>query len=78
MASGVDALVVMPMNSRAIAGVVRKAKEKEIIFVGYANDIPDADGYLKWDDPSAGTKMGVIIADFVKKNSSAARPRSAC
>ena len=68
MASGVDALVVMPMDSRAIGGVVRKAKEKGIVFVGYANDIPDADGYLKWDDPDAGTKMGVIIADFIKKN----------
>jgi ribose transport system substrate-binding protein len=68
IASGVDALVVMPMDANAIGGVVRKAHDKGIVFVGYANIVPGADGYMKWNDVDAGTKMGEIIGDFVKKN----------
>lgn len=68
IASGVDALVVMPMDANAIGGIVRKCHEQGIVFVGYANIVPSADGYMKWDDVDAGTKMGAIIGDFVKAN----------
>jgi ribose transport system substrate-binding protein len=68
IASGVDALVVMPLDANAIGGVVEKAKENKIVFVGYANIVPGNDGYLKWDDTQAGTELGAVIVDFVKKN----------
>jgi ribose transport system substrate-binding protein len=68
IASGVDALVVMPMDANAIGGIVRKCHDKGIVFVGYANIVPGADAYMKWNDVDAGTKMGAIIGDFVKKN----------
>jgi ribose transport system substrate-binding protein len=68
IASGVDALVVMPMDANAIGGIVRKCHDKGITFVGYANIVPGADGYMKWNDLDAGTRMGGIIGDFVKQN----------
>lgn len=67
IAGGVDALVVLPNDPHAIGGVVQKCKEKGIVFVGYANEIPGADGYLKWDDPQAGTAMGGMVAKHIKE-----------
>jgi ribose transport system substrate-binding protein len=68
IASGVDALVVLPLDANAIGGVVKKAHENHIIFVGYANNVPDNDGYLKWDDTQAGTELGAKIVEFTKAN----------
>ena len=68
IASGVDALVVMPLDANAVGGVLQKAHDNNIIFVGYANNVPGNDGFLKWDDTQAGTELGAVIVDFVKKN----------
>jgi ribose transport system substrate-binding protein len=68
IASGVDALVVLPLDANAATTVVAKAHENNIIFVGYANNVPGNDGYLKWDDTQAGTALGQLIGDFTKKN----------
>ena len=67
IASGVDALVVLPLDANAIGGVVKKCHEKGMIFVGYANNVPGNDGYLKWDDTQAGTGLGELIGKFVKE-----------
>src|SRR6266478_4805630 len=45
IASGVDALVVLPLDANAIGGVVKKCHDKGILFVGYANNVPGNDGY---------------------------------
>ena len=67
IAAGVDALVVMPSDPNAIGGVVKRCKDKGIVFIGYANIVPGADGYMKWDDPSAGTAMGELIVKHIKE-----------
>ena len=67
IASGVDALVVLPQDANAIGGVVKKCHDKGFIFVGYANNVPGNDGYLKWDDTQAGTALGELIGKFVKE-----------
>jgi ribose transport system substrate-binding protein len=65
IAGGVDALVVLPSDPNAIGGVVQKCKQKGIVFVGYANVVPGEDGYMKWDDPKAGTAMGELIVKHI-------------
>jgi ABC-type sugar transport system substrate-binding protein len=67
IAAGVDALVVLPSDPNAIGGIVAKCKQKGIVFIGYANVVPGADGYLKWDDPSAGTAIGELVAKHIKE-----------
>lgn len=67
VAQGIEALVVMPLDRNTVSNVVKQAHEAGLLFVGYANVIPDADGYLKWDDISAGTEMGNYIAKFVNE-----------
>jgi ABC-type sugar transport system substrate-binding protein len=67
IAGGVDALVVMPSDPNAIGGVVARCKAKGIVFIGYANIVPGADGYMKWDDPTAGTSMGELIVKHIKE-----------
>ena len=67
IAAGVDALVVMPSDPNAIGGVVARCKAKGIVFIGYANIVPGADGYMKWDDPTAGTQMGELIVKHIKE-----------
>lgn len=67
IASGVDALVVMPSDPNAIGGIVRKCKAKGIVFIGYANIVAGADGYMKWDDPAAGSAMGELIVKHIRE-----------
>jgi ABC-type sugar transport system substrate-binding protein len=67
IASGVDALVVLPLDANAIGNIVQKCKQKGILFVGYANNVPGNDGYLKWDDTQGGTEIGKAIAGFIKQ-----------
>jgi ribose transport system substrate-binding protein len=66
IAAGVDALVVMPSDPNAIGGVVARCKQKGIVFIGYANIIPGADGYMKWDDPTAGTAIGELAVKHIQ------------
>jgi ribose transport system substrate-binding protein len=67
IAAGVDALVVMPSDPNAIGGIVAKCKQKGIVFIGYANIIPGADGYMKWDDPKAGAAVGELAAKHIQE-----------
>jgi ribose transport system substrate-binding protein len=65
--AGVDALVVLPTDPNALGALVAKCKKLGIVFIGYANVVPGADGYIKWDDPSAGTAMGELIVKHIKE-----------
>src|SRR5262249_35184002 len=51
-----------------LGALVARCKRQGIVFIGYANVVPGADGYMKWDDPSAGTAMGELIVKHVKQN----------
>jgi len=57
ISAGVDALVVLPTDPNSLGALVAHCKKQGIVFIGYANVVPGADGYIKWDDPSAGTAM---------------------
>jgi ribose transport system substrate-binding protein len=66
--SGIEGLVIMPLDANTVGGMVQKAHDNDLIFVGYANVIPGNDGYLKWDDTQAGTELGAKIVEFAKAN----------
>jgi ABC-type sugar transport system substrate-binding protein len=67
ISAGVDALVVLPTDPNSLGALVAKCKKQGIVFIGYANVVPGADGYIKWDDPAAGTAMGELIAKHIKE-----------
>ena len=68
ISAGVDALVVLPTDPNSLGALVAHCKKQGIVFIGYANVVPGADGYIKWDDPSAGTAMGELIVKHAKQN----------
>jgi ribose transport system substrate-binding protein len=67
ISSGVDALVVLPTDPNSLGALVSRCKKLGIVFIGYANVVPGADGYIKWDDPTAGTAMGELIVKHIKE-----------
>ena len=46
IAAGVDALVVLPTDPNALGALVAKCKKQGIVFIGYANVVSGADGYI--------------------------------
>ena len=67
ISAGVDALVVLPTDPNSLGALVARCKKQGIVFIGYANVVPGADGYIKWDDPTAGTAMGDLIVKHIKE-----------
>lgn len=67
ISAGVDALVVLPTDPNSLGALVARCKKQGIVFIGYANVVPGADGYIKWDDPKAGTAMGELISAHIKE-----------
>jgi ribose transport system substrate-binding protein len=67
ISGGVDALVVLPTDPNTLGALVARCKKQGIVFIGYANVVPGADGYIKWDDPKAGASMGELIVSHIKE-----------
>ena len=67
LAGGVDALVVLALDAKATGPIVAKAHEEKALFIGYANRIEGEDGYIKWNDIDAGTRLGAYIAKHIKE-----------
>jgi ribose transport system substrate-binding protein len=65
IASGANALVVLPTDPNSLGPLVARCKKLGIVFIGYLNVVPGADGYIKWDDPAAGTAMGELIIKHI-------------
>jgi ABC-type sugar transport system substrate-binding protein len=67
ISAGLDALVLLPTDPNALAPLVARCKKLGIVFIGYANVVPGADGYIKWDDPTAGTGTGQLIVKHIQE-----------
>jgi ribose transport system substrate-binding protein len=68
ISSGLDALVILPTDPNSLGPLLARCKKQGIVFVGYANVVPGADGNIKWDDPSGGASMGELIVKHIKDN----------
>lgn len=67
IARGVNAIVVLPRDAKAMGPIVNQCHQKGIVFVGYANIIPGEDGYIVWNDPAGATAMGKVVAKHINQ-----------
>ena len=68
IAQKVDVLVVTPVDSKAVAPVVQKAKAAGIKVVSESNVIEGADTFVGISNKDAATNVGVWYAEYAKKN----------
>lgn len=66
LAGGVDALIVLALDAKAMGPIVAKAHDQHALFISYANRIEGEDGYIKWNDVDAGTRLGAYAAKHIK------------
>jgi ribose transport system substrate-binding protein len=66
LAGGVDALIVLALDAKAMGPIVAKAHEQHALFISYANRIEGDDGSIKWNDVDAGTRLGTYAAKHIK------------
>src|SRR5262245_33083703 len=69
LSNGVDVLVIVPHNARAMAKAVEKAHEAGIPVIAYDRIITDTDLdlYVSFDNVKVGEKQGQYIIDHLPK-----------
>ncbi len=68
LASGVDVLVLTPVDAKALAGVVADATDAGVPVVTESNKVAGAVTYVGISNQAAGKKAGLWMADYAKKN----------
>ncbi len=64
----VDAIVVAPVDPKAIEPLVKKAHEKGIKFLSEAQMVEGSDGFITLDEYSYGLAGGTMAGEWLKKN----------
>jgi ribose transport system substrate-binding protein len=65
---GVEALVILPLDPNAIAGVARRAQDRGIVVVGYSDHIPGEDGYDVFNHRQGAQIVGEYAAQWIREN----------
>lgn len=68
MASGVDVLVITPVDQKALAGVVMDAHDVGLKVITESNFVDGADCLVGISNLAAGKKTGYWMADYAKAN----------
>ena len=68
IAQGVDVLVITPIDPKAVAPSLKKAKEKGIHVITESNVVEGADTYVGISNVEGGKKVGKWYAEYAKKN----------
>lgn len=67
LASGVDVLVITPVDAKALAGVVADAHDAGVPVITESNVVAGADCYVGISNHVGGRKAGLWMADVAKK-----------
>ncbi|MCC8180335.1 MAG: substrate-binding domain-containing protein [Planctomycetes bacterium] len=68
LATGVDILVITPVDAKALAGVIADATDIGVPVVTESNVVPGAACYVGISNQEGGRKAGRWMADYAKKN----------
>ncbi len=63
----VNALVILPVDSNAIAPPIQKAHDAGIVVVGYSDQLPGEDGYNIFDHRQGAAILGEEAGNWVKQ-----------
>jgi ABC-type sugar transport system substrate-binding protein len=64
---GVDAVAILPLDENAMQPLIQKAHEAGVLFFGYANVIPNADGYTIWENRRAADLLGEMMGNWINE-----------
>jgi ribose transport system substrate-binding protein len=64
---GVDAMVILPLDEKAMQPAIQKCHDAGIKFVGYANIIENEDGYITWDNKTGAEMLGTHAANWINE-----------
>ena len=67
IAQEVDALVILPLDEKAMAPLVKKAKDAGSVFVTYSVSVPGEDGHILFDHPQGAALVGEAAGKWVNE-----------
>lgn len=67
IAQDVDAMLIEPLDLRAVAPLVKKAQDAGIAYVSYASAVEGQDGVVLFDEPQGARAMGETIAAWINE-----------
>jgi ribose transport system substrate-binding protein len=67
IAQDVDAMLIEPLDLKAVGPLVKKAQDAGIVYVSYASAVEGQDGVVLFDEPQGAKAMGETIAAWINE-----------
>jgi ribose transport system substrate-binding protein len=67
IAEKVDAIVVFPLDAKAMAPVVQKAHAAGIKVIGYGEHVPGEDGSIVFDNSQGAQLIGTVTGNYIRQ-----------